>query len=70
MILKWKDIQLHGPEFIIPPGYIAPESTTTTTSVPLKDASKKNPLAASSKQPRIGSVIIERLFIDVKQDLK
>ena len=38
-----------GPNFIIPPGYIVPKSTTTITTIPLKDGNNKNPHATSSK---------------------
>ena len=39
-----------GLDFIISPRYIAPESITTTTTVPLKDSNNKNLQAISSNQ--------------------
>lgn len=39
--------QKKGPQFTIPPGYVLPESKTTTTSVPLNDIN-----AGPTRQPR------------------
>lgn len=40
----------YSPDFIIPLRYIASESTTTTTTMPLKNGNNKNSQAILSKQ--------------------